>query len=331
MYEDMSRIDPYFMACNIYKLGLKDKDMRNGIPKVLFFNKMCFNADNVILYKLNENGDYVHVYNSALMDANSSLVTAVLNSAKGILNNQKKYQLNLNFDNIKNIAFIKIDVDNSEYVVALTGQKEFINLDDKFVSVIVDAMSRILDKLEQFEALMKSSDIDTLTGLNNRNAYERDMGEREISAGMIYVIFDLFRLKNVNDDYSHQKGDEYIKKSAEILKRHFPQYVYTIDSTGKKVRSETGSYIYRVGGDEFVLVSDTETYESVKYKIMIIQDEIKNMDLNINEPIGIDCGLFEAKEGDTIRDLYLNSDNILSENKEIHYQQLGLDRRGKTR
>lgn len=327
MREDLNITDPYFMAYNIYSLALKDENMRDGIGKALYFAKLSFNADNIILYKVNEQGDYVHIHNSVLMNTNSSVVTAILNSAKSILDNQKQYELNLNFGNIHNIAFIKINVNNDTYVVALTGKERFVNFDASFLNIFTNTMSAILNKLDQFEKLTKSSDIDILTGLSNRNAYERDMNEKTISNGMIYVIFDLFRLKTINDNYSHQKGDEYIKKTAEVLKKHFPKYIYTIDATGKKVRTETGSCIYRVGGDEFVLISDTETYESVQIKLMIIQDEIKNMNLNVEETLGVNYGFVQAKDGDTLRDLYLKSDNLLSDSKREQYQTLGLERR----
>lgn len=327
MLEEMSISDPYFMAYHIYSLALKDKNMRDGITKALYFAKIAFNANNIILYKKNENGDYVHEHNSALMNNNSTVVTAVLNSAKSILENQKKYEIKLNFDNVHNIAFIKIDLENQDYIVSLVGNSEFRNLDNRFLNIFIETMREILSKLEEFDGLMKISEVDILTKLSNRNTYERYIHNSQVSEGMIYAIFDLFRLKSINDNYDHQKGDEYIKKTAEILKRHFPKYIYVIDSAGKKIKSETGSCLYRIGGDEFILISNTESYENALIKIMIIQDEIKNMDLNVSEPLGINYGLVRAENGDTFRDLYLKSDALLSKNKEEYYQSVGLNRR----
>ena len=103
--------------------------------------------------------------------------------------------------------------------------------------------------------------------------------------------------------------------------------MYTHDSTGKKIKVETGTYLYRIGGDEFVLISDTESYENAQIKMMIIQDEISNADLGINEIFGINYGLVEAKDGETFRDLYSRADVLLSNNKSELYQSLGLDRR----
>ena len=327
MLESIDGTDPYFIAYHIYSLALRDKDMRKGLTKALYFSKICLNANNIILYKQDETGDYVHMDNSALMNTNSSIITGILNSAKGILEKQTKYEMKLNFDDIKNIAFIKIELNNHKYAIALTANNELKNFDDRFVNIFIETMRGILSKLEQFELLTKTSEVDMLTKLSNRNKYEHDISTKTISDGMIYAIFDLFRLKNINDNYDHQKGDEYIKKTAEILKKHFPKYIYTVDSTGKKIKSETGSCLYRIGGDEFVLISDTESYEKALIKIMIIQDEVRNMDLGVNEPIGINYGLAMAQKGDTIRDLYLRSDELLSHNKTEYYRSMGLDRR----
>ena len=80
--EEMQISDPYFMAYHILSTALRSKNMHEDIPKTLYMAKLFFNADDVILYKQNENGDYIHKYNSALMSFNPALITTVLNSAK---------------------------------------------------------------------------------------------------------------------------------------------------------------------------------------------------------------------------------------------------------
>ena len=147
--------------------------------------------------------------------------------------------------------------------------------------------------------------------------------------GTIYIFFDLYRLKRINDVYSHQKGDEYISKTTEILKRQFPEYIYTVDPTGKKTKVATGNKLYRVGGDEFILISDTESYQNALYKVMIIQDEVSHIDLNLgtHEILGINYGLLQSKKDDTYRDLYINSNALLEDNKTANYQKLGIERR----
>ena len=327
MKEEVNKIDPYYIAYNILLTALKNEDIRDGISKSLYMTKMCFNADNVILYKLNENGDYVHKYNQSLMKSNSSLTTSILNYTKATLKDNQATELKLDFMNLHNVAFIPVETNDEKYVIALTGDKDFENLNNTFVSTFINTMHTLLEKVELFERLMKSSEIDTLTGLSNRNAFEDYQNKTELTNGTVYVLFDLFRLKNINDNYSHAKGDEYIKKTADILKKYFPKYVYTVDSTGKKSRANTGSYLYRIGGDEFVLISNTESFQDTMLKIMIIQNEIQNLDLGINEILGINYGLVERKDNQTFRDLYLEADKLLSQNKKQTYETLGFERR----
>lgn len=84
---------------------------------------------------------------------------------------------------------------------------------------------------------IRMADNDLLTGLGNRNAYQKacrrlaEKGLRKI--GVIYV--DLNNLKVINDTYGHEKGDEYIASMSAIFARHF----------------RSGD-IFRIGGDEFV-------------------------------------------------------------------------------
>ena len=61
------------------------------------------------------------------------------------------------------------------------------------------------------------------------------------------IMFDLNNLKTVNDTMGHQKGDEMIKRVADVMSASLGKY----------------GQCYRVGGDEFVFIStkpDIETY-----------------------------------------------------------------------
>lgn len=80
--------------------------------------------------------------------------------------------------------------------------------------------------------------IDTLTGLQNRNAFERDTKllekKKKHSIGVIYL--NINGLKKANDLYGHQRGDDILKDMGQKLCSIFQK-----------------NYVYRVGGDEFVV------------------------------------------------------------------------------
>ncbi len=82
---------------------------------------------------------------------------------------------------------------------------------------------------------------DGLTGIGNRTAFQERLMELEKEKqqlpGIAIIMFDVNDLKLVNDNQGHQKGDELLVRSSEIIKT--------------AVESAEGT-CYRIGGDEFV-------------------------------------------------------------------------------
>lgn len=101
------------------------------------------------------------------------------------------------------------------------------------------------------ELLTYLANIDPLTKLYNRNACEKKLGEIDALSIMNYSIinFDLNWLKRVNDTYGHTAGDEYIISFANLLKKHF---------------SDFGT-VGRMGGDEFIAITETSDDELIDY------------------------------------------------------------------
>ena len=66
------------------------------------------------------------------------------------------------------------------------------------------------------------------------------------------VMIDLDDLKEVNDTYGHESGDQYIISAAEIL---------------KKIVGESG-LTARHGGDEFVLFLEEKSEEALQEKLL---------------------------------------------------------------
>ena len=79
---------------------------------------------------------------------------------------------------------------------------------------------------------------DSMTELQNRNAYEERLKKlRKPNA----IVIGINGLKEINDCFGHFCGDDAIKTVAKALR----------DITGAKAD------IYRIGGDEFVCISES--------------------------------------------------------------------------
>lgn len=96
---------------------------------------------------------------------------------------------------------------------------------------------------ENLYAAENKANLDELTGVKNKNAYVDtvttldELIERGSMTPFAIAVFDINGLKEVNDTLGHQAGDEFIKKGRDIICRFFKH-----------------SPVYRVGGDEFVVI-----------------------------------------------------------------------------
>lgn len=92
-------------------------------------------------------------------------------------------------------------------------------------------------------ALAEQATRDPLTGLYNRRFFEETLADH-IAVAQRYdhplslVLFDIDRLKQINDTQGHLAGDNALKQFAELLK-----------STARKA-----DIVCRYGGDEFAII-----------------------------------------------------------------------------
>ena len=103
-----------------------------------------------------------------------------------------------------------------------------------------DEVDRLQAKLADAELL---ADLDPLTPVLNRRAFERELGRAMASArrygeDLSLVYFDLNGFKAVNDTYGHAAGDAALKHAADVLSAN----VRDSDVVG------------RMGGDEFAVI-----------------------------------------------------------------------------
>jgi diguanylate cyclase (GGDEF)-like protein len=110
-----------------------------------------------------------------------------------------------------------------------------------------------------YEKLEEISQVDVLTGLNNRRAMklrlDRMSARKELTPFGV-VNMDLNGLKVANDLYGHEAGDALLIYASEILKSVFSH-----------------ENIYRTGGDEFLVIKEDVSQESFRKKIKHVREE----------------------------------------------------------
>jgi diguanylate cyclase (GGDEF)-like protein len=85
---------------------------------------------------------------------------------------------------------------------------------------------------------------DDLTGLDNRRRFDEALGNelvrsRTFGSPLSLLLVDLDNFKVVNDDFGHQRGDEVLRRTADLIREHLRD----ADSAA------------RLGGDEFAIIA----------------------------------------------------------------------------
>lgn len=190
-----------------------------------------------------------------------------------------------------------------------------VNLTIPSIGFIVLVIYILLEN-EHANKLFDQSNMDELTKLFNRRAYEDDMmnfPDVPPEQDFIYACIDINGLKQVNDTLGHLAGDELICGASYCLKRVFGNH-------GK---------VYRVGGDEFVAI-----FFADETKFEFLKEDIENITTSWSgqmiKSISISVGYASKKEfqKETVAEMSQIAEKRMYEEKELFYTKKGFDRRG---
>lgn len=145
---------------------------------------------------------------------------------------------------------------------------------------------------------------DQLTGLYNRAAYVEDTEKEEfVKEEYIIVACDLNNLKKCNDTLGHDKGDNYIKKSAELIKSNF----------------SGNAKWYRMGGDEFCVLLKHVSVQECLRRVENLKKEAEEYSNNhpSEYPICIACGyaVFDKENDYDFADTLRRADKMMYREK----------------
>ena len=182
----------------------------------------------------------------------------------------------------------------------------------QFSSYAVLLCGTLLDDLHLFQDIQRLAVTDPVTGLDNYrhfiDALEIEI-QRSSRTGRPFalVLFDLDRLKQLNDQFGHQVGTRALCRVAEVIRFHSR----AIDTAA------------RHGGDEFALVLPETTDQGAQEVLSRICDRVTN---DGNQPIISLSGGFAIypRDADTAETLMDAGDRALYRMKEQHKRNTSL-------
>jgi diguanylate cyclase (GGDEF)-like protein len=203
---------------------------------------------------------------------------------------------------------------NTTSHVERTDGDELEMLSDK-----IDMMSEDMNVYLNY--LRMQAYTDSLTGIGNSTAYHEriDSINKQIENGtadFVVVVYDVNNLKELNDNFGHECGDNFIK------------------ATAKAVADVFGPInTYRIGGDEFAVIVDQADETKLKELLSKVEDNIaafNKSDRGSEAELHISCGYssFDKEKDKIYRTVFARADQFMYKDKKHYYQTVG-DRRAR--
>lgn len=199
---------------------------------------------------------------------------------------------------------------NDEWVTYPDGHKVYLQTQKvpflyNETEIGILGISRDITVLHNIQKKLKRQTyIDTLTKLNNRKSYNKKIDElialnNRYDAPFSMLMYDIDDFKSINDTYGHNIGDEVLMKMSEKIKSILRE----------------NDHIFRIGGEEFVILFPETTLEDANKVACKIKDAVENQEIINNKTITISIGLAQAQKNETEDSLFQRVDKLLYHSK----------------
>ena len=139
---------------------------------------------------------------------------------------------------------------------------------------------------------------DSLTGLLNRNAFDDDVEfiQATHDKPLTVMYIDLIGLHEINNHLGHARGDVVLCKLADAARAYFGD-----------------DNIYRIGGDEFVIISFAHSMAQSARQMGYMRQEL------LDHGCELSVGMAESDDGEDIPDLVNQAENEMCKDKKRYY------------
>jgi len=157
---------------------------------------------------------------------------------------------------------------------------------------------------QQTKKLRQLISEDSLTRINNRRSFDEKTEEmlalnKRSSTPVCLLLLDLDSFKKVNDTYGHKQGDKLLINFAQTVKSLIRQT----------------DYVYRFGGEEFVVIATNSTLENMGTFANNIREVIQNTPSLSEFNVTVSIGVSEIHQTDNADSWFRRADMALYESK----------------
>lgn len=161
------------------------------------------------------------------------------------------------------------------------------------------------------KAIVRLMYTDTMTRIGNKTAYAEAVDvlakkiEDKENCKFIVIVADINGLKAINDTYGHEYGDLLIQNGAAILKKVWRKHT-----------------VYRIGGDEFVIICPYALKETVENEIISLEESINDFNIqNDNKAMylemAVGMAIYDSEVDKEYMDVFRRADSAMYDNKKM--------------
>lgn len=202
---------------------------------------------------------------------------------------------------ILNLGFTRKDEIGEIYNSIRANQIQIVD----YIRNITEMKEDLSEKDMKISKLSMESFKDALTSVGNKGAYLKKMSELNNSNGdYAIVMVDINDLKKINDLYGHKAGDSYIQGCCRLVCKTFKH-----------------SPVYRIGGDEFVVIVENQDYANRTMCLEMLKDAFIKSEQKQNampwEKLSASFGMAEHTSNDISSEMvFKRADRAMYEEKE---------------
>ena len=233
----------------------------------------------------------------------------IIKPVKTLSKAAKSYDINDPEGTHKIFTNLKVNV-HDELTDLANSMKNMENDINSKIKELTEMNKELIESQRVAQKMTELANKDALTGVRNKVSYNNMIRglDDKIKDGRItefgVAMVDLNYLKNINDDYGHDSGDAALIKLCGIICAIFAH-----------------SPVYRIGGDEFVVLLRNKDYENVDILVEVFNDKIQELDeddgLKPMEKVSAAIGYskFDPKKDTCFDDVFKRADKAMYERK----------------
>ena len=295
------------------KTELQKPVNENTINQILKQNKILKNQEDILI-KTIESLTEEQVRRSRIGQRQSLIINIILGLivilTNGLLSLLIIKKVNLNFvyfsEQVKKVTEAVQSGKNfqlNQFKLHLSD--EFNDLTNNLQQIIsyVSLTQEDHDKIQKRLEFLAT--VDELTGAFNVRKW-KEMLNYEIEKtyrsanNLSIILFDIDFFKKINDTYGHQVGDQVLRKLVKIIQK----IIRTTDS------------LYRIGGEEFVILCPNSNYHQAMTLAERIRKSIESTPFEKVNQVTISLGVTQLKKSDNSGEFVKRADQALYQSKQ---------------